>query len=122
MDNLLWNLHQEQRIADAQISAAGARQGASQIQDAMRRLEDRLEKLSLICRAVWTFVQERGGMTEEDLLKRVEELDLSDGQRDGKLAPASDTCGGCGRRVSRRHPRCLFCGTERGGATAFDKV
>jgi hypothetical protein len=101
---------------EANANAAAA---TRQVQD----LEDRVDRLTLVCSALWSLLRERTGLTEEQLLERVKEIDLADGRLDGKVprqAPA--TCGACGRTFAARHARCIWCGAERTAGGAFDRV
>ena len=86
----------------------------------VRVLEAEIDKLSLICMAMWRLLEERTSLTEKDLLDKVSELDLQDGKADGKLAKPVSRCVACNRVMSRRHTRCLYCGAERLVETAFD--
>ena len=94
---------------------------AEALGDRNARLERRLEKLSLVCQALWTLVRDTAGVTEDDLARRVRDLDLSDGRLDGRVA-ASFNCEACGRVSSRRHERCLYCEAPRKGASPFEAV
>ncbi len=85
-------------------------------------LEDRLDRLSLICMAMWTLVQAETNLTEEDLLQRVREIDLMDGVADGRITRQVTRCGRCDRPMSSRHTRCIYCGSEQLVATAFDTI
>jgi predicted Zn-ribbon and HTH transcriptional regulator len=86
----------------------------------IRELEDRLDRLTLACMAMWSLLQEKTKLTEEDLMERVKQIDLADGQEDGKLKLGVSKCAGCGRVMARRHLRCLYCGADKLNATAFD--
>jgi hypothetical protein len=79
-----------------------------------------LEKLTLVCQAMWSLLQERTGLTERDLLNRVTELDLKDGVLDGKYTKPPVDCPKCGAKMSRKFNRCLFCGQEYSDGSAFD--
>ena len=85
-------------------------------------LEDRLDRLSLICMAMWTLIQSETNLTEEDLLQRVSEIDLMDGVADGRITRQVTRCGRCDRPMSSRHTRCIYCGSEPLVATAFDTI
>jgi hypothetical protein len=87
-----------------------------------RLLEDRLERLALICMAMWSLIQSQTDLTEDDLLERVREIDLMDGVADGKITHQVCRCGTCDRPVSSRHTRCIYCGSEQLIASAFDSV
>jgi len=82
--------------------------------------DDRLEKLTLICWAMWTLIQEVTDLTEQDLLKRVNDLDLLDGSPDGTATQQIVKCPKCSRVMSPKHGKCLYCGTKRVLSSAFD--
>ena len=86
----------------------------------MRSVAERLDKLMLISEALWSLVREKTGLGEEDLLKRMEELDPSDGAEDGKSSKKGIDCKKCGRTVSMRYTRCLYCGARHRPESAFD--
>ena len=74
-------------------------------------MTDRLDRLGLLCTAMWELLSQRAGVTEADLIEKVAEVDLRDGAADGKARHKSvKTCPSCGRSMSTRHRRCLFCG------------
>ncbi len=85
-------------------------------------LDEKLEKLALICRAIWELVREHYSLADDDLLNKVKEIDLLDGSLDGKVTIAPKACSKCGRPVSKRHMRCLYCGAEDLVDTPFDSL
>jgi len=97
---------------DKQKADRAARQAAS--------VEQRIDKLALVCMAMWSLLREQTDLTEEDLLARVREIDLQDGREDGKAARQVAKCPQCNRTMSPRHERCMWCGAEKLTYTAFD--
>ena len=85
-------------------------------------LERRIDKLTLICMALWSMLSEKTEFSEEDLNKRVRKIDLMDGAEDGKLQRQVAQCPKCNRIMSQRHTRCLYCGSKRLKRTVFDDV
>jgi len=81
-----------------------------------------LDKLGLVCQAMWSLIRERTNLTDKDLLTRVTELDLKDGVLDGKYTKPPVDCPKCGSKMSRKFNRCLFCGTEYTNGSAFDTI
>ena len=71
-----------------------------------------LDRLALVTEALWTLLRERAGLTDQQLVERIQEVDLSDGQLDGKVRRPPVDCPACSRKVSRRNRRCLYCGAE----------
>ncbi|WNO08684.1 hypothetical protein [Teredinibacter sp. KSP-S5-2] len=75
-------------------------------------LQEQIDQLSLVCLAMCELMEEIG-FNKSMLLKKIEEIDLRDGRKDGKLAKV-DTCPGCSRKISPRHIKCIYCGTKVG--------
>ena len=117
--SLFWEVNQQRRIGEANKAA---RKGMSTAQDAARAvevLETRIDKLTLISMAMWELLC--GHYSEDDLIAKIQEIDLRDGAEDGKYRAPTMTCSACSRTVSKRHARCLYCGAEQqGGTGAFD--
>ena len=120
MFDLLWDLHQERRIGDAMSSANDAANKATQFQERVRLLEDRLDRTSLLNMAMWSLIRETTGLTDEHLAARVQEIDLQDGVADGRVTRSPATCPQCGRNFSARHRKCLYCGHENNQQSPFD--
>lgn len=77
----------------------------------IRDLEDRIEKLELVCESLWEMLKEKCDYDETDLIERMTEIDLSDGKFDGKKRRSSSIkCSKCQRKNSKRHNRCMYCG------------
>lgn len=125
--NTLWNVTQQVGIHNANNRVEGvtfeAQRAAQQsIENTYLPYAKQLEKLSLVCQAMWTLVQERTGLTDQDLLERVTELDLKDGVLDGKYTKPPVDCPKCDAKISRKFNRCLFCGEEYTDGSAFDTL
>lgn len=112
--------HQKSEIAKAR--ALSAKSAALDAQTSVMTLEKRVDKLALISMTLWSLLSEKCGLSEQDLMERLKKIDQMDGQVDGKLQGQAVECSKCGRTMSSRHTKCLFCGTERTQITAFDDV
>lgn len=77
----------------------------------IRKLRASLGKSMLICEALWELLRDRAKLTDEDLFKKIHEIDMRDGELDGKNVRKPVDCPDCGRKVSARHPACIYCGT-----------
>lgn len=86
----------------------------------VRNLQERVEKLTLACAALWELLKERTEFSEDDLLAAIAALDLRDGKKDGKMTPTLKACPKCNRPMSPKHHRCLYCGAEDSGHSAFE--
>ncbi len=88
----------------------------------LRYLEDRVDRLSLICMAMWSLMRDKTGVSEEELLERVKLLDLMDGQEDGKATRTVSQCTRCDRPMNARHKKCMYCGHDKLIQSAFDAL
>jgi len=91
-------------------TSARAESKAARIQRQNRVLEANLAKTLLICETLWEFIKEHHNLTDEQLQKKICEVDMRDGTLDGKNQRKAVECPGCGHMVSARHPACLYCG------------
>lgn len=89
---------------------------------AAQQLEERVDKLIIICTAMWSLIQDKTSLTEKDLIDRVEAIDAADNVVDGKVTRGVLRCHACNRAMSPRHNRCIFCGADRPVSSAFDRV
>ena len=70
-----------------------------------------IERLLMITEALWTMLAEQHGFTEEELIRRIHEIDLRDERLDGRVAPSPPSpCPHCGRPLEKRRPYCIYCG------------
>ena len=110
--SMFWELHQTRRIGSAESAAAGASRKAASAKQEIMGLRDRCDKLLMVCEALWSIVREKHGLTEDDLINRVNDIDLQDGRLDGRTKKdVTARCPECDRTISRRHPKCIYCGT-----------
>jgi hypothetical protein len=110
MLDILWDIHQQRRINDAEDMAGTASRRASDLQHRLHFLEQQVDKLLLINTAMWSLMRGQLGLTEKHLLDRMRQIDLEDGAEDGKITRPATDCPQCGRTFSARHNRCLYCG------------
>jgi len=112
MFDLLWDIHQQYRINEVDAMASRGASEAKQVAGEVRELQARVDALTLACTTMWSLMQSRLGMTDKEFGERLREIDLRDGKLDGRIAPEIKGCGKCGRTMSKRHARCLYCGGE----------
>ena len=110
--SLIWGLANARAAANAQADAATAGRDANRARATAETLEARLDRTTLACEAMWTLLRDKLGMTDNDLVDRIVELDLSDGKLDGKVAKSAVSCPKCGRTIARRFNKCMYCGQD----------
>ena len=74
-------------------------------------LNERVDKLLMIVRAMWALMEEQG-LTSEQLLAKIEELDLQDGVDDDQVRDKLVECPSCQSKVAPNLRACQLCGTE----------
>jgi hypothetical protein len=110
---IIWDLYQSHRIGqlDDRLSDVEASKSHDKVaRDAAVSLEDKMDRLALICCALFELMQTRDGISEEQLRKTIADIDLRDGQADGRVTPRPKKCPTCGATISPKFRRCLFCG------------
>ncbi len=118
-------LRAQRQAASNVVAGVESRQAYAHAEHAQREIqyiEDRIERLTLVCMAMWSLLREYTDLKEEDLINRVQELDLLDGVDDDKLNRQVQRCPKCSRVMSPKHQKCLYCGYEKLENTAFDKI
>lgn len=95
---------------ETSLDTSEAKAAARQASRTASELEMQLERAMLACEAMWTLVRDRLGLTDVELAKRVNELDLTDGHLDGKVRRTPVSCPSCHRTISPRFPKCMYCG------------
>jgi hypothetical protein len=111
----LLEFHQNRKIAQAEAAAADAKHKAVTVESRVEELEHRQEKLALICQTLWEIIEEKIPVNPEDLFKRMEEIDLRDGIKDGRIGESIFECRKCGRKIRSRRQFCIYCGEENKG-------
>ncbi|EHW0696159.1 hypothetical protein BBM40_13460 [Vibrio parahaemolyticus] len=74
----------------------------------LRVLEEKIDSLYILTLASLELLNEQG-VSNKQIMNKIEEIDLRDGKKDGKLAPISH-CNDCGHKISKRRTHCFYCG------------
>lgn len=96
-------VHTSAEVSSAKNAAREARREAESV-------EDKLDRALIACEAMWSLLRDKVGVTDMELLDRITEIDLSDGELDGKVRKTPVTCPKCSRVIARRFKRCIYCG------------
>ncbi|MGD2102729.1 MAG: hypothetical protein PVG83_10915 [Acidimicrobiia bacterium] len=74
-------------------------------------LNERIDSMAMIMRAMWALLEERG-LTKEQLIAKLDELDMADGVDDGRMRRGAVDCPSCDSKVAPGLTKCQFCGAE----------
>ncbi|MGI5864069.1 MAG: hypothetical protein ACOX6T_18710 [Myxococcales bacterium] len=83
-------------------------------------VQRQLDRMILINMTLWSFIQEKLGVTDKEFIARMREIDLSDGTLDGTFKKTAMLCVECARTIPINQRRCLYCGAEQPPATPFE--
>ena len=120
---MYWELYQQSTIRTAQSTAERASAETDRIASQLMSLENKVDSLALACQALWEIVQEHSPVSKDQLMSKMEEIDMRDGVRDGRMTPDTKSCAKCGRKTSRRRQNCLYCGAgRRNGRSLWDAL
>lgn len=75
-------------------------------------LNERIDAMAMILRGMWALLEEQG-LTAEQLMAKLEELDALDGIVDGQMKAAPSHCRSCDSKVPAGLSKCQFCGSDQ---------
>ena len=108
-------------VMGAQAKAESAKDTAEAVQKELQSLRRRTEFLSVACQAMWVLLCEKAHLADADIQAKIREVDLRDGNPDGKISGAMEFCPACGQSTNNVRKSCLYCGAELGGGSVFAK-
>lgn len=120
--NLFDGIFQEQRIRATEKQAQRASDKAVDATSTSLDLRKRVEALALANQALFEILQSRLGISEDEVVQRMAEIDGRDGVRDGKMAARVVPCRSCGRKVSTARQSCMYCGNPVADGHLFEKT
>ncbi len=96
----------------ARFEAMSARRTARDAQTDTEILASDVERLLMITEALWAFVKEHHGLSDEELVRQITRIDMKDGKLDGRVEKTEPVpCSSCGRAMAKRRATCIYCGT-----------
>lgn len=77
----------------------------------MEDLNERIDTMAMLLRGMWALLEEQG-LTNDQLLAKLEELDNMDGISDGRMKSGPVPCTSCDSKVPAGLSKCQYCGAE----------
>ncbi|MBI4560369.1 MAG: hypothetical protein HY706_22505 [Candidatus Hydrogenedentes bacterium] len=78
----------------------------------IKELEHHIGRITLLNQALWELLREKLNLTDPELERRVNDIDMRDGVQDGRITNTALQCPRCHRVSSSKHWKCLYCGLE----------
>lgn len=76
-------------------------------------LNERIDAMAMILRGMWALLEEQG-LSSDQLMAKLEELDQMDGVADGQMRRPVVDCPSCDSKVAPGLTNCQFCGADVG--------
>ena len=106
-----WAGYQRAREIEGQLAGQRAAVVAENARSRVEMMQADIDRLMLCTQAMWEILKEEHGCTEEQLIRKITEIDMQDGKLDGKVAKQGPVaCPRCGKANKRTRPACLYCG------------
>lgn len=108
----IFDVYQHSKITGIGALQADTARRLTNTGDKLRDLEQRYERMALVTNALWQLLKAHTALTDADLRKYIEKVDLADGVRDGKVTSGKGAidCPHCSRRVLKSASVCAWCG------------
>jgi len=118
--SVFWDLAQQKQITDSVKLVGKAQAKTEDVVQYSKETSSRLDRLSIISRAMWELLSEKLNISEAELMAKMSEIDLRDGKADGKFSSSAKHCVSCNRPINILHTVCLYCGASNPIEKAFD--
>lgn len=92
---------------DLETKVAAQQRELTELRKLVQQLDERLDRQGLVLRALCRVVQEAQGLNPRQLLDRVRQEETE------RASAPPRTCPKCGKVVTQRTNRCIYCGEVR---------
>jgi hypothetical protein len=106
----LWDLNQEKKILKAKDSSITTSQKTNHVATDVHFLRAMVERQAITNAALIELLTQHLGISENDIINKIEEIDLRDGVKDGKITSSPKSCKSCQRVLPAQRNVCLYCG------------
>lgn len=110
MLEFLLEFDQYRKISNAQSKAQSASDKVESVNERLNLQDRKIEMLILVNQAIVELLVKKCRVTEDEILEQIEEIDLRDGIKDGKISNGNRKCLKCDRNYNHRLNKCLYCG------------
>jgi hypothetical protein len=112
----LWDSFQELRVKHAIEDIVPGNARTSELGESVGRLETELtadiDKLTLVCQALWSLLEENTDVTVEDLESKIHDLEVLDKKVLDEIDQGRISCPRCNAAIPANMDKCQFCGHE----------
>ncbi len=106
----MWDIFQEIRLNDLRARQADSDSSLKRTSWDLDDIARHVRKMAIVNQALYELLKERTGISDEDLRRRIREIDLRDGTADGKLDASPLRCPKCRSALTAGALSCPTCG------------
>ncbi|MBM3822088.1 MAG: hypothetical protein FJ404_04200 [Verrucomicrobia bacterium] len=85
-------------------------------------MKRKADALTIACQALWELLRRNSDLSDDLLIRTMEEIDLRDGKQDGKITRRPVPCPKCRRNSQSGRSHCLYCGELLPVVHVFEKI
>jgi hypothetical protein len=108
--NIIFDLCQQSCPDQAQKKPVSAKDELAQMRSKVDDLQCQVDSLTLAAQALWELLRSEAKLTDAELVEKMQEVDLRDGEADGRITSSLVICPSCARRSRSARRRCVYCG------------
>jgi hypothetical protein len=108
----MWDIFQEIQLNDLRSQQHSTDISQRRTDGDVNELARQVRKIALVNQALYELLKERTGISDEELRRKIDEIDKRDGALDGKLTPKPVVCPKCGHVVTAGALSCQSCGAK----------
>ncbi len=108
--NIIFDLYHNSTIREARHKATGAQDEVIRLRNEVENLRRQTDSLMLTVQALWELLRNEARLSDAELVEKVQEVDLRDGEADGRITASVVGCTACGRRSRSTRRQCVYCG------------
>jgi len=106
----MWDFFQEMRLNDVSQQSKDNKSHVRENQGEIFDQSMMLKKMAMVNQALYEILKERVGITDEELRRKIREIDLRDGVENGSVSVPPLKCPQCEGRVTAGALNCQSCG------------
>jgi len=106
----MWDIWQEMRLNENRQRQDSVERDVRKSDGELAELQRQVDKIALVNQALYELLRARTGITDEDLRRKIREVDMRDGSEDGDIKAPPLKCPKCGGAVTVGALFCQTCG------------
>jgi len=106
----MWDIWQEMRLNENRRRQDSVERDVRKSDGDLADLRRQIDKIALVNQALYELLRGRTGITDEDLRRKIREVDMRDGSEDGNIQASPLRCPKCSGVVTVGALFCQTCG------------